>query len=132
MRRRLIGQQIRKDAPSEQPVEQVHRVCLDADRKRHLLVPGVDGSIDRSVEGILPDVQISGLQAPLDPFGLHLRDERGRSTHGRGQRLSCPHPSETGRNDEPALEPLAEVLLRRCEKRLEGPLHDALAADVDP
>ncbi len=129
--RGLIGDEIGQDVAGEQPLEQIHGIRLDADRDSLSRVLRREGAIDGAIDVGLLLVQIAGLQPLLDALRIHLGHQRDRSVHRRGERLRAAHPAETGGHDQPAREIASEVPGRGRE-RLERPLDDALAADVDP
>ena len=87
-------------------------------------------SASSSVSG--GDVHVGGLEAPLDAVRVDLDAERDAAGHGDGERLRAAHAAEAGRQDEPAGQVGAVVLLPGGGERLVGALQDALGADVDP
>ena len=82
------------------------------------------------VGGLLIDV--AGAQAKVDAALLAFHRQRaGAGQRGR-QRLRAAHATQAGREDPFALPAAGVMLASRFDEGLEGALHDALAADVDP
>jgi hypothetical protein len=82
------------------------------------------------VGGLL--VQVARAQAEVDAALLAFDGERAGAGQRGGQGLGAAHAAQAGREDPLAREVVFVVLAAGLDEGLEGALHDALAADVDP
>jgi hypothetical protein len=136
VRRGLVGDHVRHDAARlgapHQFRQHVGRIAEQADRHR-LALRGVlldqrDGVVDAG--GLL--VQVAGAQAEVDAALLALDGERDGAGEAGRQRLGAAHAAEAGGKDPAPTPVAAEMLAPGFGEGLEGALHDALGADVDP
>ena len=132
VRRRLIRQHVGRDAARDERRQDVGRVRAQSDRPCHAVACPAGDRVERLVQAVGRLVQVACGQAPLDAPGIHLDHQRRGAVHRRGQRLGSAHAAETGGDDEAPGQRAAEMTTRDLGQRLVGPLHDALAADVDP
>ena len=132
VRRRLVGDQVGDDAAADQLRIDVRRVAEQGDGERlagrHRLVR----QLERLVQAVGGDVDVRGLQTPLDAVRVDLDAERDAAGHGDGERLGAAHTAEAGRQHQLAGQVAAVVLLPCGGERLVRALQDALRADVDP
>ena len=135
VRGRLVRQDIRDDPAREEALEEVHRVDEDADRDGLAGALRREGPVDRGVQVVDPDVEVTRREALLDPGGVHLGHEGRPAAHRHRQRLGAAHAAQTRCHGEPA----RERSVRRPEvppggrrERLVRALEDPLRADVDP
>ena len=129
---RLVGHHVGHHAAANQLGQHLGCVAEQANGDRiaglcRLLHPG-----QRLVEAVGPAVKVAGRNAPLDVLLANLHCQAARTGHRRGQRLRATHAAKTGRQHPPVGQVATEVHLARCREGLEGTLHDALRADVDP
>ena len=130
--RRLVGDDVGRDAALEQGVQHVGDVGDEPDRDRLAPLLGAEHERERALEVVAAVLQVALAQAPLDPLGIDLDDERRRARQHAGQRLRAAHAAEAGGQHEPALQRAAEVLAPGGHERLVGALQDPLRADVLP
>ena len=128
----LVGDDVRADAAADELGEDVGGVAEEADGLRLAgLRPGLDQG-EGLVEGIGAFVEVSGADAEIDGVGVALDGEAGGAGEDRGEGLGAAHAAEAGGQDPLAGEVAAVVLAAGLGEGLEGALHDALGADVDP
>ena len=105
MRRRLVGDDVDERTvappdPVEVPLQQLGQhlrgVAEHADRQAAALVAGLEGQLDRVVEVAGLDVEVAGLQAPVDAVLVALDADRDAVVHRDGQRLRAAHAAESG------------------------------------
>ena len=132
VRRGLVGDDVGADAAPNELGEDVGGVAEEADGFR-LAGPGpARDHRERLVEGVGAFVEVSGADAEVDGVGVAFDREAGGAGQDRGERLRAAHAAEAGGQDPAALEVAAVVLAAGLDEGLEGALHDALGADVDP
>ena len=130
--RRLVGDDVGRDAALEQRVHHVGDVGDEADRDRLAPVLCAEHQRERLVEIVRAVLQVALAQAPVDALGIDLDDERRRAREHAGQRLGAAHAAEARSQHEAPGERAAEVLAPGRHERLVGALQDALRADVLP
>ena len=77
-------------------------------------------------------VEIAIVNALLESFATHLRDETRAVIHGDGQRLRAAHASASCRDIQCVAQRATEMLSRRFGIGFVSALQDSLRADVDP
>ena len=77
-------------------------------------------------------IEVSRLDAPLDPSRIHLHHQGHALVHGDGQGLGPAHAAQPGGEDHPAPQRAIEPLGRALGQRLVRSLQDPLGPDVDP
>ena len=77
-------------------------------------------------------VDVPRFQSLVDSRFITLDRQHGSPSHGRSQRLSANHATQTGRQNPLAGKVSVEVFLGGGDKGLISPLNDSLTADVDP
>ena len=132
MRRCLIGQHVRHQAPADQLRQHLGDVPHQPHRQRPVPRPRVFDQPERGVEIVLQSVAVARLDPAADARLVHVHAEEGRAVHRRRQRLGAPHPAETAGHHQAALERAAEMLPRALGEGLVRSLEDPLCADVDP
>ncbi len=132
VRRRLIGQDVGRDAARDQRRQHVGGVAAQADRARDPIARPAADAIERLVEAVGGFVEIPRGEPALDPLRIDFDDERRGAVHRRGERLGAAHAAESGGHHQPAGQRAAKMPARHGRQRLVRALHDALAADIDP
>ena len=130
--RRLVGDDVGRDAALDQRVHDVGDVGDEADRDRLAPLLRAEHHRERLVEVVGAVLQVALAQAAVDALGVDLDDERGGAGEHAGERLGAAHAAEAGRQHEAAGERAAEVLAPCRHERLVGALEDPLRADVLP
>ena len=134
MRGRLLGHEIRDDAPLHEHGVDIRGVRAEGDADRAVLLLRSLEARERGVEIVGALVDVARVEALLDARGIDLDGEARHPRHRRGERLRAAHAAEA-RGEDPqvsgALRPL-DVRLTRGDEGLVGALQDALRADVDP
>ncbi|MNS66587.1 hypothetical protein D3C72_998070 [compost metagenome] len=136
MRRSLVGDDVRAHAAGLGAARQLRhdlcRVAEQAHRDGLLLRGGVGDHGQRLVQrgGLL--VHIARAQAEVDARLLALDGQHAGPGQHASQRLRAAHATQPGRQDPLAGEVATEVLVAGLDEGLEGALHDALRADIDP
>ena len=132
MRARLIGHDVNHRVARHERRQHVRCVPGKTDRERPPLLPRALEASQRVIEVSRALVQIARFDPPLDPAQVNLHTERAAAEHRDGQRLCGSHAAKARGHDQTARERPVEALARHRRERLEGPLQDPLAADVDP
>jgi len=128
----LIGEHVRSDPTREQRRQHVCGIRLQPDGPRRALGGPPAYAVQRFVDTVGGFVKIARRESPRDAARIHFDNEGGSAVHGRGERLGAAHAPEAGGDDHLARQRAAEVSLRNGGERLVSPLHNPLAADVDP
>ena len=131
--RGLVRDEVGNNSAGDQPLEQIDGVGQHSDRNglrcRRL------ASSARSIASSSASSRASRYRVrepAIDPVGVHLGDEGRGAVHRRGEGLRASHAAQAGGHHETPFEMPVEVPGRGGREGLEGPLHDALAPDVDP
>ena len=132
VRRRLVGDDVGRDAAAHELGHDVGDVADEPDRERGALRLRIEHQLQRLVEVRLQPVAVPLLHPAADALGIHVDTEEGGAVHGRGERLRATHAAESAGDDQPPGERAAEVLPRALGEGLVGALQDPLRADVDP
>ena len=132
MRAGLVGDDVRLHATTHQFGKNIGGIAEQADRDRFPALRRLRHDRERLIERAGLPVEITGPQPHLDAARLALDRKHRRAGHRRGQRLGAAHAAEPRRQDPLAREAAAVMTPAHLDKRFIGPLHDALAADVDP
>ena len=132
VRRRLIGEHVRRDAARDERGQDVGGVGFEADRPGDAAPAVVGGARQRVVERRRRFVEVARRQPALDPRRIDLDDERHALVHRDRQRLGAAHAAEAGGHGERAAQRAAEMAPGDRGQRLVGALQDALRADVNP
>src|SRR5439155_19582961 len=122
----------RREPAPEQLAEDLGRVADQADGDWLTRCGGPLGPTNRFVDRCGLAVQIARLDPPLDARRVDLDADRDAFVHRDGERLRAAHPTEPGREHDPARERPAEPLPAELAERLVRALQDALPPDVDP
>jgi hypothetical protein len=132
VRRRLVGQDVGREATLHELRDHVGGVAQQRNRPPALLAPPGLDPVDGDVQRIGRFVHVAGLQTAFDPVRVHFDDQRGGAVHDRRERLGPAHPAKAGRDEDAPVEVGAELPPADRRERLERALQDALGADVDP
>ena len=98
--RRLVGDDVGRDAALEQRVHDVGDVRDEADRDRLAPLLRAEHERERLVEIVAAVLQVALAQAAVDALGIDLDDERrGAREHAR-ERLGAAHAAEPGGQHE--------------------------------
>ena len=100
--RRLIGDDVGRDAAREQRVHDVGDVGDEADRDRLAALLRAEHERERAVEVVAAVLQVALAQAAVDALGIDLDDERRRAREHAGERLRAAHAAEPGGQHEAA------------------------------
>ena len=130
--RRLVGDDVGRDAALEQGVHDIGDVRNEADRDRLAAPLRAEYARERIFEVVAAVLQVALAQAAVDALGVDLDDERRGAREHAGERLGAAHAAEPGGQDQAPGERAAEVLAARGHERLVGALEDPLGADVLP
>jgi hypothetical protein len=128
----LVGDHVGGEAAPRQLAEDVGGVAEQPHRDRPAGAPGRREHRQRLVERGGAPIQVAGGDPLLDPARVALHRDHREAGHGGGQRLGAPHAAQAAGEDPAPAGLAAEVLLGHGAEGLPGPLHDPLAADVDP
>ena len=131
--RRLVGDDVGREAALEQGVHHVGDVGDEPDRDRLAPLPRAEHQRERALEIVAAVLQVALAQAPLDALGIDLDDERSHapaSTPASGCAPPMP-PRPAVRTKRPASEP-PKCSRAGGHERLVGALQDPLRADVLP
>src|SRR5207237_4575907 len=77
-------------------------------------------------------VAVTALQSLLDPRWIDVNTDKNGAVHGRGKRLRAAHSAQTSSKNKFSFERSAEMFSASRRESFKRPLHDSLAADVDP
>ena len=122
---RLVRDEVGHDPAPHALGQDVGRVAQEADGERPSRGLRLARPRERVVQAVAADVEVTGLQAPLDPLRVHLSRDEHALVHGGGQRLRAAHAAQAGGEDEAARQASAEVLARRLGEGLVGALEDS-------
>ena len=128
----LVGDDVRPDATAHQFGKNIGGIAEQADRDRLLALRRLRHDRERLIKRAGLPVEVTGAQPHLDAARLALDREHRRTGHRRGKRLGAAHAAETRGQDPLARQAAAVMTSAHLDERFIGPLHDALAADVDP
>jgi hypothetical protein len=128
----LVGHDVDRRSTVEQLRNEYGGVTQQADRQRPARVARLHRELEGVVEVARLHVEVAGLEPPFDPRLVALDADRDPVVHGHRERLRPTHAAEPGGQRDGAGKRAAEPLLGHGGERLEGPLEDALGADVDP
>ena len=132
MRAGLIGDDVWPYAATHQLGKNIGGIAEQADRDRFLALCRLRHDRERLIKRARLPVEVTGAQPHLDAARLAFDREHRRSGHRRGKRLGAAHAAEPCRQDPLARKAAAVMTSPHLDERFIGPLHDALAADVDP
>ena len=131
--RRLVGDDVGRDAAREQRVHDVGDVRDEADRDRLAALLRAEHQRERIVEVVAAVLQVALAQAAVDALGIDLDDERGGAREHAGERLGAAHAAEPGGQRRGARRATRRsACARRRHERLVRALEDPLGADVLP
>ena len=132
VRRRLVGDQVGKDAPSHELREDVRGVAENRDRLCLTRPRPAFDHRQRFVQrsGLL--VHVAGANSEVDAVRVALHRQAAGAGHHRRERLRPSHAPESGGQDPASAQIAVVVLSSDFDEGLVGALHNPLAADVDP
>ena len=107
-------------------------ITQHADGQRFPFPAGFQGPVDRCVNIMDLDIQVTGLEPFVDTPFFHFCHQGHPPVHGNGKRLGAAHPAETGRHVHCAAKGTGKMFVRSGGIRLVRPLYDTLRADIDP
>ena len=128
----LVGDDVGLEVAGQQRGQGVDGVGAEADAERPALPLRVHAAADRVLEVVGFLVEVARLQPAGDPLAVDLDAERDAAVHRDRQRLRAAHPAEPGGDGDRPGQRAAVAPAGDLGEALVGPLHDALAADVDP
>jgi hypothetical protein len=130
--RRLVGQDVRRDAAGDQRRQHVRRIRAQGDRPRHAVAGPARDCVERCVEAVGRLVEVTRLQPAGDALRVDLDDQSGGAVHRRRQRLGPTHAAQAGGDHKASGQSAPEMAACDFRQSFVRALHDALAADVDP
>ncbi len=128
----LIRHRIRLDAAFVQGVQYIDDIAEQRHRNRLAADPGGIEQCQRFVQGFRLRIHIARLQPLIDAALAALDRQHAEPRHGGRERLRSAHAAEARGEYPLAVQFAAEVPPSHLDEGLVRPLHDALAADVDP
>ncbi len=128
----LVGENIRHYSAPRQFRHHVGAVAHQANRNRFAARLRLAERRQRSVQAALHAIAVASVQAAADAVRIDVDAQKAGAVHHRRQRLRAAHPAHAARHHQLARQRSAEVPARHRREGLEGPLHDALAADINP
>ena len=132
VRGRLIGHHIGPHAAAHELRQGFGCVAEQSHRYRLALRARIAHERHRVVEVFRLGVEIARLQTHVDARLLAFDRQHRRARHGRRERLRSTHAAQSG-GEDPFVCEVPAVMLPPCfAERFVRPLHDSLAADVDP
>ena len=132
MRAGLVGDDVELLAPREQVGQRLRRVGYHTDRPRAAFCRGLAGPAHALLERRRHLVEVPRLDPSLHACRVDVEAECNTAVEGDREWLRAAHPAESGGQHDPAAQRPVVPLLGDGRERLEGSLHDALRADVDP
>jgi hypothetical protein len=132
VRRRLVGEDVRRDVARDQLGQDVGRIRGDRNRACLAARAARVGTRERRVERGRRLVQVLRREPAFDARRIDLDDERDAVIHRDGQRLGATHPAQAGGDGERTAQGAAEMAAGHGGERLVGALQNALSTDVNP
>ena len=128
----LVCHDIGDNAPGGEFRNDIGAIRRECDGEWPALTPRLIQGAKRIIESPDGQIAVAGPQTLFDSDRIDLDSEKASPVHRGCQGLGASHPAETAGHNQPALERATEMVSACRGEGLVGPLHDALAADVDP
>ena len=128
----LVRQCIRFNAALQQLGKNVCNITEQPDRNRVFLRNRFVDQRQCLIQRLGTAIQVASFKAFVDAVRLAFNSKHRCAGHRSGERLCTTHAAQSGGQNPLAGQVAAEMLAAHFDKRFISPLHDALAADVDP